>query len=85
MAKLLECTALKLLECTALVTGEGVKISINLDNVETLDPAEQHGRVGTGTHIYQRQVLSRRADRQDAQRPRQRDAFLESVDADNKG
>jgi len=37
----------KLLECTALFAGEGVKIGINFDNVETLEAAEQHGRMGT--------------------------------------
>ena len=37
----------KLLECTALFPGEGVKISVNFDNVETLEAAEQHGRMGT--------------------------------------
>lgn len=48
----------KLLECTALVAGEGVKIGINFDNVETLEPAEQQGRVGTKiTFISGRYIL----------------------------
>ena len=37
----------KFVECTVLVTGEGAKISINFDNVETLEATEQHGRMGT--------------------------------------
>jgi hypothetical protein len=37
----------KLLECSALFAGEGVKITVNFDNVETLETAEQHGRMGT--------------------------------------
>jgi hypothetical protein len=37
----------KFLECTALVFGEGAKISINFENVETFETAEQHGRTGT--------------------------------------
>ena len=35
------------LECTALIAGKGAKISINFDNVDTLETAEQHGRMGT--------------------------------------
>jgi hypothetical protein len=37
----------KLLECSSLFAGEGVKITLNFDNVETLETAEQHGRIGT--------------------------------------
>jgi hypothetical protein len=37
----------KLLECSSLFAGEGVKITLKLDNVETLETAEQHGRIGT--------------------------------------
>ena len=34
----------KFVECTVLVTGESAKISINFDNVETLEATEQHGQ-----------------------------------------
>jgi hypothetical protein len=48
----------RFLECTELVTGKGVSIGINFDNVQTLETVEQSGRTGSKvTFVGGRYVL----------------------------
>ena len=65
----------RFLECTELVTGKGVSIGINFDNVQTSN-GRTIGSDGQQSHVCWREIRSFGAVAEDAQRPRQCDASL---------